>query len=275
MPLIPSTRLREVRRRGPALLTMLAALLLLAFTSTAVTSSTATAATPAGPGSAATGDDVTAAAGQQYYVLIAGSCDTTGAVFDHPGIDYRGGVKLKVAYPATAPGACGTLPYVDSVEAGHRNAVAVIEEAHRADPDGQFVVVGFSQGAQVANLLLEDIADGLTSVPPSQVDAKLYGDPMQPGTGIGALIPEGFAVPFGGYVSPGQGRTDLGEIDFLRYCIETDGVCDNRSPLESIGGYFAQHPCYAANVFWTISDGVYSNASHFWPRVNCAPPLPF
>lgn len=264
------TPARTARRRGLAVLTTSAALLVLALTTTASVAATSTPAAPAEEPATSV-----QAAGQQYFVLIAGSCDTTGAVFDHPDIDYRGGVKLKVDYPATAPGACGTLPYVDSVEAGHRNAVAVIEDAYRADPEGEFVVVGFSQGAQVANLLLEDIADGETVVPAHQVDAKLYGDPMQPGTGIGALIPEGVAVPFGGYVSPGQGRTDFGDIDFLRYCIETDGVCDNRSPLESIGGYFAQHPCYAANVMWTISDGVYSNASHFWPRVNCAPPLPF
>lgn len=251
-------RSRASRRVVPAVLTVLATLLAVALTASA---------------SSAAGD-VSAQAARHYYVLIPGSCDPGGRVYDNPRIDYRGGTKIKVAYPASAPGACGTLGYDASVAAGVVNARAAIENAYRADPGGVFVVVGYSQGAQVANLLLDDIAERRTAVPPGQVRAKLYADPMQPFTSIGATIPRGWAVPFGGYVSPGPGRGHFGEIPFLRYCITTDGVCDNRSPLEAPGGYFAQHFCYEEDVMWTIADGVYSNATHFWPRVDCKPPYP-
>lgn len=236
----------------------------------AVTAAPATAApAPAAPVAQAAAP---AAQGGHYYILIPGTCDGANHVYDN--VDFKGGIPLKVHYAASAPGVCGDMPYNQSVEDGRFKARAVIEQAYRNDPSGEFTVVGYSQGAQVANRLLEDIADGRTIVPKGQVNAKLYADPMQPVTGIGAVFPKGMAIPFGGYVSPGPGRTDFGGIPYLRYCIETDGVCDNRRPWESIGGYFAQHSCYAGHVFWTITDGVYSNASHFWPRINCRPPWP-
>ncbi|MDN5893264.1 MAG: PE-PPE domain-containing protein [Nocardioides sp.] len=214
-----------------------------------------------------------AQAGNHYYVLIPGSCDSAGQAYDdviRNQIEPQGSIALKVHYVASAPPLpCSNVGYQESVNQGHAEAARVIEEAHRNDPSGHFTVVGYSQGAQVANLLLEQIADGKSSVPKGQVDAKIYADPMQPGTGIGARFPKGMAIPYGGYVAPGQGRTDFNGIPFLRYCIETDGVCDTRDILQAPGGYAAQHGCYGYGVFATITDGVFSNQSHFWPRINC------
>lgn len=262
---------RRPARRTASLVAVLTALLT-ALLTTLVAGSPAVARTAPAAEQVAPAD--VSAQATRYFITIPGSCDSSGSLYN--GVDYRGGIRINVDYPASAPGVpdCGTLPYNESVAIGVENTINAIQDAHRRDPGGQFVVVGYSQGAHVANLALNRIADYQTSVPPRQVRAKLYADPMQPFTGIGAVLPAGAGVPFGGWISPGPGRGHFGEIPFLRYCIESDGVCDMRNPFEAPGGYFAQHNCYDEAVFWTISDDVYSNATHFWPRVNCAPPFP-
>lgn len=213
------------------------------------------------------------AAPPKFYVTIPGTCDG-GNVTNYRGVDFRGGLERKVRYPASIPGLCGTVPYAQSVEQGVANARAVLDAAHRENPSARIVVVGYSQGAEVASKLLALIADGRTSVPPSMVEAKLYADPMQPVTGLGAVVPKGWGVPVINFVSPGPGRTSYNGIRFIRYCIATDGICDNRSPLESLGGYFAQHQCYFPTFNWTVADGAYTNGSWFLARQNCRPPYP-
>ena len=209
----------------------------------------------------------------KFYVTIPGTCDGNN-VNNYRGVNFGGGLERKVRYPASVPGVCGSVPFQQSVDIGVGNARGVLEAAHRENPAARIVVVGYSQGAEVASLLLAQIADGRTSVPPSMVEAKLYADPMQPGTGLGAVVPKGWGVPGINFISPGPGRTSYNGIRFIRYCIETDGVCDNRSPLESLGGYFAQHQCYFPQFSWTIADGAYTNGSWFLPRQNCRPPYP-
>jgi hypothetical protein len=203
-------------------------------------------------------------AGQRYYVLIGGTCDPDGNAYN--GLDLRGGVPLKVQYPAAGNPTCSPaeISYDASVREGHQKARGVLEQAYAQDPGGTFHVVGFSQGAHVANLVLEDAADGKLSVPRSQVSGSLYGDPMHPQTGIGAVVPEG-ASAFG-FTSPGPGRSDFGGIPVERYCIETDGVC-HFNTVEGPGGYVVQHPCYPAKVMpHTIADEV-KHGNHWWPRV--------
>lgn len=223
--------------------------------------------------SAAPDDRAKAQSGTHFYILIPGSCDREGTAYDAVianQIEPSGAEARKVDYEASAPPLpCSNMGYNDSVQQGRAAAIEEIEAAYNQDPNGHFTVVGYSQGAHVANLLLEAIADGNTVVPKEQVDAKLYADPMQPGTGIGTVLPKG--TPFFSYVSPGPGRTDFNGIPFLRYCIETDGVCDMRDPFQAPGGYVMQHGCYPGSVFHTITDGVFSNESHFWPRINCGP----
>lgn len=210
-----------------------------------------------------------AADGPHYYVTVGGTCDGPGAVYD--GLDLRGGTRLNVDYPAGAAGApnCNQTPMDQSVEIGRENAKKVILD--NWDPSATYTIVGYSQGAIVVNKVLEDIADGKVAVDKSRFNAKIYADPMAPvgppGRGIGAVIPKGWGVPspFGGYVSPGAGRTDFGGIPFVRYCIETDGICDF-DDIEGPGGYFAQHWCYRWDdpngdnlMADSIADGFFNN----------------
>lgn len=220
--------------------------------------------------SAAPDKGANAQGGTHFYILIPGSCYNKAtayrSVIDNQIIP-SGGVPRLVEYVASAPPlSCSNVGYTDSVMQGKQSAIETIQQAYNEDPNGHFTVVGYSQGAHVANLLLEEIADGNTTVPKEQVDAKLYADPMQPGTGVGQILPKG--TPFFSYISPGPGRTDFNGIPFLRYCITTDGVCDWRDPVQAPGGYLAQHSCYG-RVFETITDGVFSNQNHFWPKVDC------
>ncbi len=222
------------------------------------------------------------AEGAHYYILIGGTCNGNADQYQEAWL--RGGIRKVVNYPAGAsglPGPCGQTPMDQSVAIGREEAKRVARDAFNEDPGGEFTVVGYSQGAIVANFLLNDIADGVVDVDRSHFNAKLYADPMQPvgppGRGISAVLPAGAGAPspFGGYVSFGPGRTDFGGIPYIRYCIQTDGVC-HFDTLEAPGGYFAQHWCYVERPIMadTLADGVYTNSSIELPRQDCRPPWP-
>lgn len=221
-----------------------------------------------------------------YYILIGGTCDGPATVYNNDWL--RGGIGRVVNYPAGAVGlpACNQTPMDTSVAIGHEEAKRVVRDAYFENPGAEFTVVGYSQGAIVANKVLNDIADGTIGVDKSRFSAKIYADPMQPvgppGRGASAVIPEGWGIPspLGGYISFGPGRTDFNGIPFIRYCIESDGVC-HFDTLEAPGGYFAQHRCYQqprpdgrSIMSDTIADGVYTNASQPLPKQNCRPPWP-
>ena len=238
------------------------------------------------PGFATSAPPASAAGGDTYYVLIGGTCDGAATVYRDEWL--RGGIPLRVHYPAggQATPCPDQTPMNESVQIGRRNAIEVIRANYK--PDATYVVVGYSQGAIVANLVLEDLADGrVPGVDTSRFRAKLYSDPMQPagpaGAGIGAVVPAGAGVPFTGWVSPGVGRSDFGGIPYIRYCIETDGICHFDAPFgEGIGGYFAQHTCYQwerptdhrSIMGDSIADGVYINNAYRLGRQDCRPPFP-
>lgn len=180
-----------------------------------------------------------------YYIEIGGTWDPTADnTYNLANTRLDGGIAVKVDYPASpGPG----IPFVqtsydESVHQGWLNASRALQGTYNNDPGARFTIVGYSQGAHVANLVLNDVADGRIDIPRSQVDGKLYADPMQPGTGIGAIVPRGLSAF--GFTSPGPGRVDFAGIPVQRYCINTDGVCDLASGLQAPGGYIAQHPCY-------------------------------
>ncbi|WP_158893810.1 PE-PPE domain-containing protein [Amycolatopsis anabasis] len=222
-----------------------------------------------------------------YYILIGGTCDGGATVYNDAWLG--GGIRKVVRYPAGAAGlpGCDQTPMDQSVAIGHEEAKRVVQDSFNENQGAEFTVVGYSQGALVANRVLNDIADGNLGVDKSRFTAKIYADPMQPvgppGRGISAVLPPGTGAPspFGGYVSFGPGREDFGGIPFIRYCIETDGVCHFDTP-EAAGGYFAQHQCYQwarpadgrSIMEDTLADGVYTNASERLPRQNCRPPHP-
>ncbi|GAA5148433.1 hypothetical protein GCM10023321_10710 [Pseudonocardia eucalypti] len=202
-----------------------------------------------------------------YYILIGGTGDPDSSNF--PSV--HDGKAVPVEYPACAP-ACGATSYDQSVAAGHAHARKAIERIYADDRVARFTVAGYSQGAHVANLVLNDVADGVIDIPAERFDAKLYADPMQPGTGVGANVPKGVGVPPPlAMTSPGPGRSDFGGIPFTRYCIETDGVC-HFNTLEAAGGYVLQHSCYPRDVMpATLDDGEFEDGTHWWRRVNCGP----
>lgn len=217
-----------------------------------------------------------------YYILIGGTCDGNATVYNPAWL--RGGIPRVVHYPAGAIGlpSCNT-PMDQSVAQGYEEAKRVVRVAYFENPHALFTVVGYSQGAVVANKVLNDIADGNLGVNKSRFTAKFYADPMQPEKGSSTVIPAGLGAPspYGGYVSFGPGRTQFNGIPFIRYCIETDGVCDFDIP-EAAGGYFAQHQCYQwtrptdrrSIMGDTIADGVYTSSSQQLPRQNCHSPVP-
>lgn len=228
-----------------------------------------------------------AAAATHYYVLIGGTCDGDATVYN--GLSLNGGVRLHTWYPAGAtglPGPCGETPMDVSVNIGHDNYSQLLRDHY--DPAATYTIVGYSQGAIVANRLLNDIADGRSPVQPAQTQAKLYADPMQPGSperwvGVGALGPSNVGIAGYYFTGPGrwhgEGGTGWGAVDYVRYCIATDGVCHSNTP-ESLGGYQAQHWCYRAvrpsdarSIMGdSIADGFFNNDTVQLPKQDCKTP---
>ncbi|MGW0733058.1 cutinase family protein [Streptomyces sp. NPDC002851] len=211
------------------------------------------------PGAAQAADE------DRYYIEIGG----TGATPPAPHCTYSydaaneahqlGDRAITVCYPASVGPFIGpTGPLVDdkglhpealtaptydaSVQQGIQEALRVAEETHRAHPEAQLTIAGFSQGAQVADEVLQKIARGETGIPAAQVTGKLYADPMQPGTGLGAQVPRGLGIP-GFFTSPGAGPDDFNGIPVTRYCINGDPVCD--AAVQNAPGYFSLHGNYA------------------------------
>lgn len=175
----------------------------------------------------------------------------------------NGGIPVGVCYPATIGPFLGNgykpdpaAPPLDySVTVGVTNTLKALEEQYRKDPGARFTIVGFSQGAEVGDIALQKIAHGATGVPKSHIDGMLYGDPMQPGTGVWSnTFPKGFSVPFAGITSPGAGPAGFPGVPVKRFCIRTDGICDGpalrpdvssaQATVQSIVGFFQQHGRY-------------------------------
>lgn len=206
-----------------------------------------------------------------YYIEIGG----TGATPPPPQCTHSydavnnalppGSDAISVCYPATAgpfigtngpivdlqtlqvhPDSIGAPNYDSSVQQGYQNALKVAEDTHQAYPDARITITGYSQGAQAADEVLQTIANGGTDIPRSQVDGMLYADPMQPGTGVGTLLPRGVGAL--GFTSPGAGPAEFQGIPVERFCIHGDPVCD--ASLQNAPGYFSLHPLYpnAGNV---------------------------
>lgn len=138
--------------------------------------------------------------GGHYYILIGGICDgQNAAVYDDAWL--QGGIRRVVDYPAGGPGLpnCDQTPMDTSVARGHERARQVVQEAYAENPDASFTIVGYSQGAIVANKVLNDIADENLGVDKSRFSAKLFADPMQPvgpqGVGVSAAAPDGAGLP--------------------------------------------------------------------------------
>lgn len=197
-----------------------------------------------------------AAPGDAHYYIEAGG---TGSAADAPTctITYGyaneslpGGSAQPVCYAASAGPFVGShnempapnAPAMDaSVAEGYRNMLAQVETTHRNDPGARITIVGYSQGAWVADLVLQQISSGATGVPREQVDGMLYSDPMQPGTGIWAKVPKG--VSLFGITSPGPGPEHFDGIPVQRFCLHRDGICD-ATRVESFPGFFTEHPKY-------------------------------
>lgn len=201
----------------------------------------------------------------RYYIEIGGTGATPAAphcTYTYDAANARhnlGDRAITVCYPASVgpfigptgsliddkgqvhPEALTAPTYDASVQEGIKKGLEAAEQAHRDHPEAQLTIAGFSQGAQAADEILQKIARGETSIPPSQVTGKLYADPMQPGTGLGAQAPRGMGIP-GFFTSPGAGPEDFKGIPVTRYCINGDPICD--AAPQNAPGYFELHPKY-------------------------------
>ncbi|MFF4694511.1 PE-PPE domain-containing protein [Streptomyces chattanoogensis] len=189
-----------------------------------------------------------------YYLEVGGTgsaapapdCTSTYAFANK---HLNGGIPVPVCYPASAgpwlnghnAPDVGAPSFDASVREGYRNLLATAEETYRRDPGARFTIVGYSQGAQVADQVLQTIAKGGTDIPRSQVNGMLYSDPMQPDTGIWARVPKGWSAL--GFTSTGAGPAKFDGVPVQRFCIRTDLACDATS-VQSIPGFLNQHPKY-------------------------------
>ncbi|MFF8449139.1 PE-PPE domain-containing protein [Streptomyces leeuwenhoekii] len=178
----------------------------------------------------------------RYYIELGG----TGSAADAPGCTTTfgyanqhldGGTPVPVCYPASAgPWLNGrnapdlfALSYDSSVAQGYTNLLAAVEETHRKDPTARLTIVGYSQGAQAADAVLETIASGAADVPRELVNGMLYADPKQPGTGLWAKVPRGVGAL--GFTSAGPGPTRFPGVPVARFCIRGDLACDATTPV--------------------------------------------
>ncbi|WP_369169661.1 PE-PPE domain-containing protein [Streptomyces sp. R28] len=149
----------------------------------------------------------------------------------------EGAEVVPVCYPASAgPWLNGqntpdiTAPSYDiSVAQGYENLLAAAKETHRKDPTARLTIVGYSQGAQAADAVLETIANGGTDIPREQVNGMLYADPKQPETGAWAKVPKGLGAF--GFTSTGPGPKEFPGVPVARFCIRGDLACDATTPV--------------------------------------------
>lgn len=221
-----------------------------------------------------------AADAEHYYIQIGGTgptkarpgCATATDSYDRANQALNlGASAVPVCYPASAgpligphgslidealrfnPDALTAPTYDASVEKGYKAALDKALETHKNHPAARLTITGYSQGAQIADRVLQTIAAGGTGIPRSQVDGVLYADPMQPDTGLGAHFPKGLGIP-GVATLPGAGPVDFNGIPVSRYCITADPVCDLRSPLNA-PNYFTLHGKYPEFVIpQTLAD---------------------
>lgn len=193
----------------------------------------------------------------RYYVEIGGTGASAAApdctrTYGYANQHLGDGIAVPICYPASfgpLQGGDGSIPapnaprYDDSVKQGVEETLRKIGEIHRDDPGARITVVGYSQGADVGDRVLEKIAGGETDIPAEIMSGKLYADPRQPDTGIWAKIPAGTSIE--GITSPGAGPAEFPGMQVERHCITKDGVCDATS-LDSFRGYFQDHPKYPA-----------------------------
>ncbi|MFI6056120.1 cutinase family protein [Streptomyces violascens] len=197
-----------------------------------------------------------AAAPHHYYLELGGTGSvaadgTCNGNFVYANQHLNGGTPVPVCYPSSGGPFIGshnevpalTAPsFGASVNTGYHNALNKLQDIHRSDPDARFTIVGYSQGAWVADLLLQTVSANGTEVPREKVNGMLYADPLQPGTGFWHLVPKGVPLPLVA-ISPGTGPQNFPGVPVQRFCIHTDGICDATS-LKSFNGFLNQHPKY-------------------------------
>ncbi|TXS35379.1 PE-PPE domain-containing protein [Streptomyces sp. uw30] len=178
-----------------------------------------------------------------YYIELGGTGtalpapDCTGTFYFANQHLEEGAEAVRVCYPASAgPWLNGhnapdltAQSYDSSVAEGYRNLLAAVERTHRENPTARLTVVGYSQGAQAADAVLETIANGGTDIPRELVDGKLYADPKQPDTGMWAKVPKGLGAF--GFTSAGPGPREFPGVPVARFCIRGDLACDATTPV--------------------------------------------
>ncbi|MFE9019125.1 PE-PPE domain-containing protein [Streptomyces sp. NPDC007808] len=198
------------------------------------------------------------AAPHHYYIELGGTGSAqpaptcTGTFYYANQHLEEGAQAVPVCYPASAgPWLNGqNVPdlmapsYDSSVAQGYTNLLAAAEETHRKDPTARLTIVGYSQGAQAADAVLETIANGGTAIPRQLVDGKLYADPKQPDTGMWARVPKGLGAL--GLTSTGPGPREFPGVPVARFCIRGDLACDASTPVAAFDFFLTdKHRRYA------------------------------
>lgn len=139
----------------------------------------------------------------------------------------------------------GPISHDESVAEGTRNLEAAVRAVHTECPDTPITISGYSEGAEVAG----DVRDNLAADPTinhTRFNAVLYSDPRREG-GVSTVL----AGVFPGLTLRGPRPTES-PIATRQVCIRGDLICDARNPLvnpigfvDSAVGYFVKHQTYS------------------------------
>ncbi|WP_162462749.1 PE-PPE domain-containing protein [Mycolicibacterium sp. CBMA 234] len=144
---------------------------------------------------------------------------------------------VPVIYPAQLFPLAGKMTLDDSVAQGSVSLTAAFQHAIEANPTGDIVITGSSQGAMVAALLKAKLAADPSAPPAGQVQFVLSDNEYRPNGGLLARFP-GLSVPGLGITGGDPTRSDTG-YSTLDVAMQYDG--------------FADFPAYPINLLATAN----------------------
>lgn len=111
-----------------------------------------------------------------------------------------------------------------SVAEGSESVTTAVERQLAADPTGNLVIAGGSQGAMLATLEKNRLAADPSAPPPGQVQFVLFGNEYRPNGGLLSRFP-GLSIPQLGVTFGNPTRTDTG-YQTLDVAMQYDGFAD-------------------------------------------------
>lgn len=142
----------------------------------------------------------------------------------------------------------GTKVLDQSVAEGSESAATAVKRHLAADPTGNMVIAGGSQGAMLATLDKNRLAADPSAPPAGQIQFVLFGNEYRPNGGFLSRFP-GLSIPLLGVSFGSPTRTDTG-YQTLDVAMQYDGFAD-----------FPQDPLKALAVAHAISGILYIHGS--------------